>query len=392
MAPLRVTAPPIDRTEDVRVDDFSSGVGMPAAFAALPIKRQRKRLVRVRVGLRCVNSYAKFSSKSGKSLLGLYHLHELTLVGGAIDWQQCSRPEGSGSAHLERVNPMRMHTPRVAISLPLLTIMMFGAPLVAQESNALDPNAAVVATEVASSAVPNAVAVLPDAPDANISSSMGLSADGQQAAMPPSGDAGAATKPALGPGEVEINGRLFPRPLTTGEKWQRYAKYTFASPGIFLYSAVSAGYNQATNYPEGWGTDASSFGKRFGSSYTGFVIQTTVYTAGTTMLGNEGRYIHCQCQGFWHRSGYALAMTFLTYHDHHKVLDISQFAGAYAGGMIPVLWYPDHYSPLVQGVQSGHIQMGWAALTRQFQEFTPELNHMFHGVTHHDLPDSVLHD
>ena len=47
--------------------------------------------------------------------------------------------------------------------------------------------------------------------------------------------------------------------------------------------------------------------------------------------------------------------------------------------MIAEMPYPSHYSPLVQGVQNGHIQVGENAainLFKLFKEFSPELRHL----------------
>jgi hypothetical protein len=70
-------------------------------------------------------------------------------------------------------------------------------------------------------------------------------------------------------------------------------------------------------------------------------------------------------------------MSFLTYRDDgRKTLDLPQLAGAYGGAISAEIPYPSHYSPLVQGVQNGHIQVGANVAINLFKEFSPELRHL----------------
>lgn len=179
------------------------------------------------------------------------------------------------------------------------------------------------------------------------------------------------------PGGVTVDGRYFPPPLTGKERWDKYVKDTFTGWPVYAASLGAALGDQASNTPEQWGRNWGGYAKRVGTQYASFAIQTSVYEGGSALFRNEGRYIPCQCQGAWRRAGYALQMTFLTYHDQKKVLDVPQFAAAYAAGMIPVLWYPQGYSVSAQGVQNGTYQLGFVAVVRQIQEFAPELKSVF---------------
>jgi hypothetical protein len=171
--------------------------------------------------------------------------------------------------------------------------------------------------------------------------------------------------------------RVFPPPLTGRERWDRYVHNTFTSGPIYYASFGAALGGQASNTPKEWGRNWGGYGKRAGTMYATFAIQNSIYQAGSAALHNEGRYVPCQCSGGWHRAGYAIEMTFLTYHNGRKTLDVPQFLGAYGSGMIPVLWYPNGYSPTVQGVQNGHVQMGFVGGIRLVQEFAPELKQFF---------------
>ena len=72
-------------------------------------------------------------------------------------------------------------------------------------------------------------------------------------------------------------------------------------------------------------------------------------------------------------------MTFITYNRNgNRELDFAQLSGAYGSSMIGTLWWPPHYNALVQGVQSGHIDVGVLGGLHIMQEFSPEIRHMFH--------------
>lgn len=45
--------------------------------------------------------------------------------------------------------------------------------------------------------------------------------------------------------------------------------------------------------------------------------------------------------------------------------------------MIVTTWYPKRYDPLVQGVQMGHAQIGFAVGVNVIREFSPELKRFF---------------
>jgi hypothetical protein len=179
------------------------------------------------------------------------------------------------------------------------------------------------------------------------------------------------------PGGVSVGGRYFPPPLTGKQRWDKYVKDTFTGWPVYAASLGAALGDQSRNTPEQWGKSWEGYGKRVGTQYASFAIQTSVYEGGSALLKNEGRYVACQCEGVWKRAGYAFQMSFLTYHNQKKVLDVPQFAAAYAAGMIPVLWYPQGNSVSAQGVQNGTYQLGFVVLVRQVQEFTPELKRFF---------------
>jgi hypothetical protein len=116
-----------------------------------------------------------------------------------------------------------------------------------------------------------------------------------------------------------------------------------------------------------------------GSSYGGNLIQNTAHESLAAAEGTDPRYFACGCKGFFRRSGHALKMTILTYNrDGHETLDLPQLSAAYGSTMAEATWWPHHYSALVQGVQTGHIEVGFIAAVHLAQEFSPEFKRVLH--------------
>ena len=172
--------------------------------------------------------------------------------------------------------------------------------------------------------------------------------------------------------------QVIPPALTGNERWHLYVNETYLSSGSYLASLGAALGLQAIDYPSDWGGGFRGYGRRAASQYGTLVIQNTLHDGGAAALGYEPRYFRCQCTGVWRRTGHVLEMTFLTYDQHgQKRLDLPQLVGAYGSGMLSTYWYPKRFSPLVQGVQAGHLQLGFVAGMRMVQEFTPEIKRLW---------------
>jgi hypothetical protein len=118
-------------------------------------------------------------------------------------------------------------------------------------------------------------------------------------------------------------------------------------------------------------------------------MEEAIHDSGDAALGLDPRYFRCRCAGVWHRSGHALKMTLFAYDANgNKHLDLPRFVGDYGSAMIVTTWYPTHYSPVVQGVQLGHAQLGMDAGVNVLREFSPELKRFLHKLhlksTDHD--------
>lgn len=166
-------------------------------------------------------------------------------------------------------------------------------------------------------------------------------------------------------------------PLTADERWHYFWKDTLLSPLAYFGAMGGAFGEQLAHQPRQWGNGFSGYVKRAGANVAQFGIQESIHQGGAALLHTDPRYVPCQCSGGIHRTWYALEMSFLTYRDNgKKTLDLSELAGAYGGAIIAEKLYPSHYSPLVQGVQNGHIQVGANVVINLFKEFKPELDRL----------------
>lgn len=169
------------------------------------------------------------------------------------------------------------------------------------------------------------------------------------------------------------------RPLSGPQRWQRWVSEDGASPAIHVESLATAAYLQTIPDPAAWNRTAGGFVRRLGSSYGSNLIQNTVHESMAGIAGTDPRYFACACSGFFHRSGHALKMTLITYNSSgHETPDLPQLSGAYGSSMIEAMWWPRHYTALVQGVQTGHIEMGFIGAVHLAQEFAPELKRLLH--------------
>lgn len=169
------------------------------------------------------------------------------------------------------------------------------------------------------------------------------------------------------------------KPLDGQERWSRWWSEDGAGPAIHVQSITAAAYWQVINDPTVWHRTGGGFIRRVGSAYGENLIQNSTHEAFAAAAGTDPRYFACGCKGFFRRSGHALKMTLFTYtHGGHETLDVPQLAGAYGGAMIEATWWPHHYSALAQGVQAGHIEVGFVGAVHLAQEFAPEFKRMFH--------------
>ncbi len=169
------------------------------------------------------------------------------------------------------------------------------------------------------------------------------------------------------------------QPLDGVQRWERWRMEDGGGAAIHVQSIASAAYLQMIDDPSAWSRSSGGFARRLGSSYGSNLIQNSVHESLAGVAGTDPRYFSCACSGFFHRSGHALEMTFLTHaHNGNLTLDLPQLTGIYTSSMAEAAWWPHHYTALTQGVQTGHIQVGLTGAIHLAQEFSPEFKRVLH--------------
>ncbi len=171
-----------------------------------------------------------------------------------------------------------------------------------------------------------------------------------------------------------------PKPLTGMDRLTLFWNESYASPGAFVGVSVGALVDQVRHTPAKWDGDGSGYTRRFASEYGQLATRNVIHDGLAAITGLDPRYVACKCQGTLRRSAHALKLTFTTYREDGRLtLDVPQIAGAYGSGMISTYWYPhNQFSPLVQGVQFGHEQMGEILVGNLVHEFGPDMQRHLH--------------
>jgi hypothetical protein len=168
------------------------------------------------------------------------------------------------------------------------------------------------------------------------------------------------------------------QPLTGDERWANFWDTTMSDPNFYGAALVSAGYSQLTKAPPEWGQGVSGLGRRMASRLAVYGIQETIHQGGEAILGYDPRYLHCDCKGFFPRTGHAIKWTFLTKNSTGQTrLDLPVIAGNYGAGMLSTYWYPARYQPLSDGVRAGNQQMAISIGLNFLREFEPDLKRIF---------------
>jgi hypothetical protein len=184
-----------------------------------------------------------------------------------------------------------------------------------------------------------------------------------------------------------------PARLTGKDRLILFWNESYASPGAFAGVSAGALVDQVRHTPAKWDGDGSGYTRRFASEYGQLAARNAIHDGLAGITGLDPRYSKCKCQGTLRRSAHALEMSFTTYRqDGRLTLDVPQIASAYGSGMISTYWYPhSQFSPLVQGVQFGHEQMGEIVVGNLVHEFGPDIEKALHvhsfTARRHPRPD-----
>jgi hypothetical protein len=160
-------------------------------------------------------------------------------------------------------------------------------------------------------------------------------------------------------------------PMTRSERISRYLTGLTDAESVFR-AAASAGFAQSSNTPREWGGGAEAYGKRVGNSYAEHFINRTLQYGIAAALHEDNRYFASGETGFFRRTKYAIASTFLARHDNgSRFLSISRFGGVAGAAFISRQWQPRSTTSAGDGAVSFGTTMGVDVGFNIFREFWP---------------------
>ena len=163
-------------------------------------------------------------------------------------------------------------------------------------------------------------------------------------------------------------------PLTVGQKFKQFALNS-SSGSALLGSAFSAGINQATNSPSGYGQGGEGYAKRFGSS---MATRASSEFAGTFVIASlarqDPRYF-VQGQGsFGSRLGHALSRVVVAPNDGGGYgFNWGGVFGPLAGETLANTWQPVHEQTGARTAMRWATDLAVRAGTNTLREFWPDI-------------------
>ncbi len=166
-------------------------------------------------------------------------------------------------------------------------------------------------------------------------------------------------------------------PMTRSERLRRYLTGLVNAEAV-VRAASSAGLRQAENSPKEWGGGAEGYGERFGDAFAQHVIRKTLEYGASAVLHEDNRYFPSGQKGFFHRTGYAVASTFLARHDNGKrYFSFSHLGSAAGSAFISRAWEPRSVTSAGDGAANFGIAIGTDAGYNVFREFWPDFKRHF---------------
>jgi hypothetical protein len=170
---------------------------------------------------------------------------------------------------------------------------------------------------------------------------------------------------------------------TLKTRFEDYAVLSFG-PRAIVSPAVGAALRMARcppDYPRQWCDGAEAFGRNYGDEFTRKVaLQTARFGVGA-LLREDYRYVPAKTANGFGRLGHAVAFTIVDRSDSgHARIAFANFAGAAAGGTVPILYLPDGYNTAGHARSASITRMGTFAINNVTREFAPEIYRVFRAL------------
>jgi hypothetical protein len=166
-------------------------------------------------------------------------------------------------------------------------------------------------------------------------------------------------------------------PLTHSEQFREYLNNSFGLEALG-HAAAHAEISQLSNSPNEWGQGTAGYGARFGSTLGRHVIRQTLKYGASSLLHEDTRYVLSGKKGFWRRTEYAVASSFLARHPNgRRGFAFASVGSAGGAAFIARAWLPRSVATLGAGASSFGLSIAADVGSNVVREFWPELKRRF---------------
>jgi hypothetical protein len=164
-------------------------------------------------------------------------------------------------------------------------------------------------------------------------------------------------------------------PQTRSERVGAYVTGTFGDKAL-AESAVQAGIGTLRHSPKEWSGSITGFGPRMAANFAQHVVRGTLQHGAAALLHEDNRYRPATRKGFWKRSKYAVASTFLARHDNgRRGFAFSRIGSAAGASFIARAWLPRSIATVGAGASSFGLSIAADVGVNMLREFWPDLKH-----------------
>jgi hypothetical protein len=169
-------------------------------------------------------------------------------------------------------------------------------------------------------------------------------------------------------------------PMSPGQKFALVEHYF--DPFTFVFTSMTAGFEQITDDKAGYGQGAMGYAKRYGADFTdGFTNELFVTGVFPTLLHEDPRYYRLGHGNGWKRTAYALSRILIARSDAGtNRINASEFLGNIASGALSMTYYPQSERSVGGVFTRMSVEIGYDSLFNILKEFYPDLKRKF---THH---------
>jgi hypothetical protein len=163
-------------------------------------------------------------------------------------------------------------------------------------------------------------------------------------------------------------------PLSAGQKFKLFLNES-VSPASFVYSAISAGFNQWRDVPHDYGQGAQGYGKRFGESMARSASQSFFGTFVTSsILHEDPRFFPQYHPTLWGSVKYAARRIVVTRTDSGRsTFNVAGFVGPIATEALANTYLPRSEQTGAKAAERIGSDLAWKFAGNMFKNYWPTL-------------------